>query len=203
MSFSQWTSSAIILYLWHLINGLTHTLFESTYVYGCFRYSIPVPTPTPPQPVCTPSLDSFTPRFFLGRRDRLYGNSYGTGIFASLWQEYARADSRYAGIDVTTLSLEIITVFLAGPLALYVAESIRKDVGKDGRLAGRTWFCAGILAVGELYGGYVDPVSFPDTVFVETNEEQEERLSGGRLLNFLPEWLTANSSLRTDDALYL
>lgn len=158
MLFSQWTSSTIILYMWHLTNSLTHLLFESTYVYGCFKYSIPVPTPTPPHHISSPSLDYFTPRFFLGRKDRLYGNAYGTNIVAKIWQEYARADSRYAGIDIMTLSLEIITVFLAGPLSLYVAESIRMDIGKEGRLAGRTWFCAGILAVSELYGGYVYPV---------------------------------------------
>ena len=45
-----------------------------------------------------------------------------------------------------------------GPLALYVAEAIRRDgkrLGGEGRIDGRTWFWATVLASGELYGGYV------------------------------------------------
>lgn len=153
MSLSRWNTPTAILYLWHLTDGLTHLLIESTYIYGCFTYSIPIDIPSSQQP----HTSSPSPRHFLNRKDRLYGNSYGSNIPAKIWQEYARTDSRYAGIDITTLSLEIVTVFLAGPLALYVAESIRKDVKQrdDGRLAGGTWFWAGVLAVGELYGGYV------------------------------------------------
>lgn len=154
MSFSQWTTQTAILYLWHLTDGLTHLLIESTYIYGCFTHSIPIPASQQ-----QPHSSSANPRYFLNRKDRLYGNSYGSNVPAQIWQEYARADSRYAGVDITTLSLEIVTVFLAGPLALYVAESIRRDVKqRGGRLAGGTWFWAGVLAVGELYGGYVFPI---------------------------------------------
>lgn len=86
--------------------------------------------------------------------------------------EYAKADRRYIGIDFTTLSLEIITVVLAGPLALYVAECVRRDGEK---VNGGTWFWATVLASGELYGG---------------------------LMNFLPEWLSSCESLDTDDAVH-
>lgn len=154
MSLSQWNTSTAILYLWHLADGLTHLLIESTYIYGCFNYSIPIDI-SPQQHPHASSPAPHEPHYFLNRKDRLYGNTYGTTIPAKIWQEYARADSRYAGIDITTLSLEIVTVFLAGPLALYVAESIRRDVEGRGRLAGGTWFWAGVLAVGELYGGCV------------------------------------------------
>lgn len=151
MSPNRWTWTTAILYCWHLIDGLSHLLLESTYVYGCFTHFIPIVTNT--QSSCAPSLGSRNVRNFLGRSDRLYGNIYGSSFVAKIWHEYAKADSRYAGIDITTLSLEIVTVFLAGPLALYVAELVRRDVRKRSRLAGKTWFLASVLAVGELYGG--------------------------------------------------
>lgn len=86
---------------------------------------------------------------------------------------YAKADSRYSRIDLTTLSLEIITVFLAGPLALYVAKCVRRDGEKTGTA---TWFWASVLASGELYGG---------------------------LMNFLPEALCGCGSLDTRSVLHL
>lgn len=161
---NQWNWSTVIFYLWHLTDGLTHLLIESTYVYGCFRNSVPMDEfVLPHQSSCacacasssfSNSTNSFRP--FLGRKDRLHGNEYGTSVFAKLWQEYARADGRYAGVDLTTLSLEIVTVVLAGPLALYVAELGRRDVRSCGHIAGNTCFWATVLAVSELYGGYVD-----------------------------------------------
>lgn len=159
-------STTQILYFWHLIDGLTHLVLESTYVYNCFTgYTFIRPDSQPPhQP----------PRFFLGHPDRLYGNAYSNNIFAPLWRNYAKADSRYSGIDLTTLSLEIVTVFLAGPLALYVAWCVRRE--DDERIGGRTWFWATVLASGEVYGG---------------------------LMNFLPEWLSGWQSLDTDDPLHL
>lgn len=67
---------------------------------------------------------------------------------AKLWQEYAKADKRWGGTDLTVISLELLTVFGAGPLALYVCELVRRqDSG------GKLWFWASILATGELYGG--------------------------------------------------
>ena len=142
-------STIRIVYIWHLLNGLTHLLFESTYVYNCFNSYILIP----PQPT-SPHLPV---RFFLGHRDRLYGNAYSDNILSTPWHAVAKADTRYAGIDITTLSLEILTVFLAGPLALYVANSIRQDMKRsDGaEISGPTWFWATVLASGELYGGHV------------------------------------------------
>jgi EXPERA (EXPanded EBP superfamily) len=158
-------SATRILYLWHLIDGLTHLILEFTYVYNCFTSYTSIP------PSSQPSHHS--PRFFLGHPDRLYGNAYSDNIFAPLWMNYAKADSRYSGIDLTTLSLEIITVFLAGPLALYVAGCLRRGDGE--RISGGTWFWATVLASGEVYGG---------------------------LMNFLPEWLSGCESLDTDDPVH-
>lgn len=196
-------TNAQILYLWHLTSGLTHLLLESTYVYNCFTayITIPSPNPTPsPNPPSSfpyllsqsqnhlpyPPLNRFSPpRPFLSQPTRLYGSAYSSNIFAQLWMHYARADARYAGIDLTTLSLEIITVFLAGPLGLWVAwriwdEGLRKGKGgggeREGKISNATWFWAIVLATGELYGG---------------------------IMNFLPEALSGWGSLDWRDPVHL
>ncbi len=84
---------------------------------------------------------------FLGYTDRSYGPAYGTNPAALLWQEYARADGRWGGADLTVVSLELLTVFIGGPLALYVCELIRRGGGA------KLWFWGSVLATGELYGG--------------------------------------------------
>lgn len=155
MPSSPWTPSLIILYLWHLGDGLIHLLLESTYVYGCFAHHIEIS----PLPQSSPLPQQSDVRTFLGRKDRSYGNIHSSSPIASIWQEAAKADARYAKIDLTTLSLEIVTVALAGPLALYVAEKMRRDVQakKVGKRRGGftvgTCFWAVVLASGELYGG--------------------------------------------------
>ncbi|KAL9608753.1 MAG: hypothetical protein Q9167_006425 [Letrouitia subvulpina] len=145
----SWTPSLLLFYAWHVLDGLTHLLLESTYVYGCFAYHVPLTAGHQKQ------QEQCSTRHFLGRSDRLYGNVYGSSALASIWQEVARADARYAGIDLTTLSLEIITVALAGPMAIYVAEKVRRDVQgqKRRKLSANTCFWAAVLASGELYGG--------------------------------------------------
>ena len=89
---------------------------------------------------------------FLGHDKRLYGARYGTSPFAKLWQEYARADARWGEADLTVISLELLTVFGAGPLALYITDLICKGA-KNERAGGKLWFWATVLATGELYGG--------------------------------------------------
>ncbi len=86
----------------------------------------------------------------MGYKDRLYGSQYGSSASAKLWQEYAKADRRWGGADLTVVSLELLTVFGAGPLAVGFCELIRRrDRG------GRLWFWASVLATGELYGGEI------------------------------------------------
>jgi len=50
------------------------------------------------------------------------GPAYGRGPFSELWREYANADRRCGGTDFTVVGLDILTVFVAGPLALWRAE---------------------------------------------------------------------------------
>lgn len=49
---------------------------------------------------------------------------------------------------MTVVSLELLTVFGGGGLAVGVCEMIRR-----GDQGGRLWFWASVLATGELYGG--------------------------------------------------
>ena len=55
------------------------------------------------------------------------------------------------------ISLELLTVFGAGPLAVYVTEKIRQGAGGEGGKGGiksaKMWFWGSVLATGELYGG--------------------------------------------------
>ena len=93
------------------------------------------------------------------------GAAYGSGPFSLLWREYAKADRRWGGTDLTVVSLEILTVFIGGPLALWCAEMVRRGewnihgrtrkgrVGVDIDVDRRKWFWMILLATGELYGG--------------------------------------------------
>ena len=85
----------------------------------------------------------------------MYGSAYGSSPTAKLWQEYAKADRRWGGSDLGVISLELLTVFGAGPLAAVVCESVRR-----GTLEKRGWFWAIVLATGELYGGEFSPISW-------------------------------------------
>ncbi|GAA5851834.1 hypothetical protein JCM8547_000072 [Rhodosporidiobolus lusitaniae] len=70
------------------------------------------------------------------------------GPLASLWSEYALADTRWAVSDPTVVSVELITVLGAGPLCVWTAEMMRR-----GRGEWRVWTI--MLSVAELYGGWM------------------------------------------------
>ncbi|WKT43201.1 hypothetical protein QSH57_008037 [Fusarium oxysporum f. sp. vasinfectum] len=90
-----------------------------------------------------------TPPGFLGYSDRVYGaQSGGSNPFAQLWMVYARADKRWAGVDLGVVSLELLTVFFDGPLAVYVCYCLAK---KDPKVS--IWMI--VLATCELYGGFM------------------------------------------------
>lgn len=91
----------------------------------------------------------------------MYGAAYGSGVFSKLWQEYAKADRRWGGADLTVVSLEILTVFAGGPLALWICGMLVAGEGKEqgrgggaqGGVSAKAWFWMVVLATGELYGG--------------------------------------------------
>ncbi|KAK4049687.1 hypothetical protein OIV83_003962 [Microbotryomycetes sp. JL201] len=72
----------------------------------------------------------------------------GTGPFAALWREYAIADKRWGLSDPTVVSIELITVFGAGPLCLYVCWLMSKQ-----DRAREYWMV--VLCTAEIYGGWL------------------------------------------------
>jgi hypothetical protein len=103
-----------------------------------------------------------------GDATRSYGALHSTSPLALLWQEYARADLRWGVADVGVVSIELITVLLGGPLALWVAEMVRREEG-------RQWFWMSVLAVAEIYGGW---------------------------MTFAPEWVSGSENLVTSSWMY-
>lgn len=134
-----------ILFIWHAFDALIHFVLEGSYLYNCFfsYTSIVISNDYPhPASLSAPGV------YFLGQKERLYGNNHGSNPMAKLWQEYTKADKRWGGTDLTIISIELLTVFVAGPLAVYVCELLRRQDG-----GGKLWFWASVLATGELYGG--------------------------------------------------
>ena len=144
------------LFLWHTYDFLTHFIIEGSYLYHCFFSYIDLPPATADFP--HPASVASDGVYFLGHKSRRYGALYSSSPMAMLWQEYAKADHRWEGSDLTIVSIELLTVGLAGPCAMYIAYLITKIISApSGRgraqLKARMWFLATILATGELYGG--------------------------------------------------
>ncbi|KAK5730929.1 hypothetical protein LTR15_000867 [Elasticomyces elasticus] len=137
-----------VLFCWHAFDALIHFILEGSYIYNCF-FSYITNTPglwKPGEAFASPYLPSNV--FFLGYTDRIYGADYGTSPFSALWREYAKADKRWGGSDLTVISLELLTVFVAGPMAMWICYCLRKQRAD-------TWFWMVVLATGELYGGFM------------------------------------------------
>ncbi|KAF2277789.1 Emopamil-binding protein [Westerdykella ornata] len=164
-----------VLFIWHLFDALIHLVFEGSFLYNCFFVSYSLPTSFSAQNRHHPAIRILTPPdvYWLGREDRLYGASYGQGVFSKLWQEYAKADRRWGGVDLTVVTLEVLTVMVGAPLALVVCQMLRGEERKGGL---RKWFWMVVLATGELYGGW---------------------------MTFGPEWLTGSPNLDTSNWMYL
>lgn len=166
------------LFLWHAYDFLTHFIIEGSYLYHVFFSYIELPVTTADYP--HPAIPRNS-AYFLARKDRKYGALYSTAPMARLWQEYAKADHRWGGADLTIISLEMLTVGLAGPAAMYICYLIYKVASSPAgqlkaNLQARMWFIATVLATGELYGGFI---------------------------TFSPEWLSGNTQLQGDDPVYL
>ncbi|GAB5593710.1 hypothetical protein Unana1_08610 [Umbelopsis nana] len=88
----------------------------------------------------------------------------GTGPFAELWKEYAKADVRWGMADPTVVSLEFLTVFGAGPLCVLLMYQIaRNDPAR--------YYNYIVLSVAELYGGWMTfcPEWLTGSVFLNTD----------------------------------
>ncbi|KAK5993274.1 NAD(+) kinase [Cladobotryum mycophilum] len=132
------------LFIWHLSDALCHFALEGSFLYHCFFSYVPAR-----EAVDVANLFP-TPYNFLGWEDqRIYGPQSGGGNpFAQLWMVYARADKRWAGVDLGVVSLELLTVFFDGPLACYICYLLAKQNPKAS-----IWMI--VLATAELYGGFM------------------------------------------------
>jgi hypothetical protein len=87
-------------FIWHLADALCHFILEGSFLYHCFFSFVPAID------VADPAALFPTPFNFLGyASDRVYGaQSGGSNPFAQLWMVYARADRRWAGVDLVSPS---------------------------------------------------------------------------------------------------
>lgn len=118
----------------HLFDFLIHSVFEGSFLWYSFFASSAI------APTVTPTL--------WGSHTHSYGAAHSTAPLALLWQEYARADRRWEEADIGVVCLELLTVLGGGPLALWISELVRR--GDE-----RRWFWITVLAVAELYGGWM------------------------------------------------
>ncbi|KAF2423703.1 Emopamil-binding protein [Tothia fuscella] len=167
------TSSRVLL-IWHSFDSLIHFIFEGSFLYNCFTVFMPrTILGKAPLELHAPGV------YFLGVKEKIYGSAYGSSPTAKLWQEYAKADRRWGGADLTVISLELLTVFIGGPLAAYICHLLANghgSVGPKGIASGKLAFWMIVLATGELYGGF---------------------------MTFAPEWLSGSPNLDTGNFMYL
>ncbi|KAI1342678.1 Emopamil-binding protein [Xylariaceae sp. FL0016] len=131
------------LFVWHAFDALIHFFLEGSFLYHCFFSWMPLSS------VSNPHALAPTAHNYLGYTNRAYGpQAGGSNPFAQLWMVYAKADRRWAGADLSVISLELLTVFVAGPLACLVCYGLAE---KDPR----TNIVMIIIATMELYGGFI------------------------------------------------
>lgn len=138
------TGTTRFLFIWHFADALTHFILEGSFLYHCFFTWVDAASLS-----AEAAANYFpTPFNFLGHgAERVYGaQAGGDNPFAQLWMVYARADRRWAGVDLGVVSLELLTVFFDGLLALYICWCLAK---RDSKVS--IWMI--ILATCELYGG--------------------------------------------------
>lgn len=181
---SSTPTSKRFLFVWHAADALCHTILEGSFLYQCFFSSIPasaVPEGADYYP---------TPHNFLGTGDeRVFGAQVGEGPFAALWMVYARADKRWAGVDLGVVSLELLTVFLDTALAVAVCYCLAKK-----KPMANVWMI--ILATCELYGGMCPHLHRALCVpLIKTNPDVG-------FMTFCPEWLVGNVNLDTSNFMY-
>ncbi|GAB1314169.1 EXPERA domain-containing protein [Madurella fahalii] len=156
------------LFVWHAFDALIHFILEGSFVYHCLFTSAPVADVLAAaaveggQPGLLGSLGGYwpDPGNFLGRGGKaaaaaaateavVHGSQAGgANPLARLWMVYARADVRWAGVDLTVLSIELITVLFAGSMAVLACYDIA-------RKSPRANLVMIILATAEIYGGYM------------------------------------------------
>lgn len=104
------------LFIWHLADALCHFALEGSFLYHCF-FSYLGAADAAADAASGKALYP-TPYNFLGHEDgRVYGpQAGGHNAFAQLWMVYARADRRWAGVDLVRRPLSTSLPSLAFPL---------------------------------------------------------------------------------------
>lgn len=158
------STTSRMLFIWHSFDSLIHFIFEGSFLYNCFNVYISRASRDIAQFVGLTGklpVELHAPGVhFLGFKDRIYGSAFGASPTAKLWQEYAKADARWGGADLTVISIELLTVFIGGPLSAYICYllakghgSVATSAGSKAMISGKLAFWMIVLATGELYGG--------------------------------------------------
>jgi hypothetical protein len=129
------TTKTRVIFIWHLYDGLIHFILEGSFLYYSFTAS------------STSVFSSAVPTLW-GNPQVAYGAKFSDAPMANLWKEYAKADRRWEEADIGVISLELLTVLLGGPCAVYIAYLVSK--GKV-----QSWYWIAVLATAELYGGFM------------------------------------------------
>lgn len=107
---SNSTATVRFFFIWHLADALCHFILEGSFLYHCFFSYLPAAD------LGLHGLDLEalfpTPFNFLGyAADRVYGaQSGGRNPFAQLWMVYARADKRWAGVDLVCAVISVYRI---------------------------------------------------------------------------------------------
>jgi len=179
-----------LIFIWHMFDGMVHSTLEASFLYHCFFSWAPVADykeslgPGQHSRIMTPPGVSF-----LAQPSRLYGTAYGSGPIAEFWQEYAHADRRAGGADLTTVCMELLCVFVIAPCAFYVCRLLQKGQ------YGKAWFWMTFIASSELYGSKPHPPLTPARCELVTDKYSD-------FMTFGPEWLTGSPNLNTSDPVY-
>ena len=122
-----------ITFIWLAFDALIHFLFEGSWLWlSTFGKTVNSST-GPASEMCTV--------FHYAHMSLLVLN-YLPG------KEYSRADFRWGWADETVVSLELLTVLIAGPMCCYILyQLVRGDPARH------YWIV--VLCTGEIYGGYV------------------------------------------------
>lgn len=146
------------IYIWHIFDACIHFIHEGIFLYHCFF----VYGPVLPESITTAGPAGKTePRFvgghhwttpgvyFLNKPDRVYGPHRGNSMFARMWMDYAKADWRWAGTDLSVISVESFMLFVVGPMGIWVAEKIRRN---GGIISKKAAFWMAVIAAFETFG---------------------------------------------------
>lgn len=167
-----------VLFFWHAYDFLTHFILEGSFLYHCFFSFAELDQR---KNIATWKRGPDDLPHLWNNPNRRYGSKFSTHFTALPWIEYGKADVRWQYADLNVVSLELLTVLLAGPAATYICYQIYKAMTAKQATVQRKhmaqiWFVATVLATGELYGGF---------------------------MTFAPEWLSGNAMLNTADPVYL